>query len=155
VLEIVEGARVRLRDVSGPAKVRRILPNGMLEVEVGLLKMQVPRAEVKEVLPAGGAGTSKLPQGVTFQAGPRWDTLTREINVIGRTAEEAREEVDKFLDSATLAEVNRVRIVHGHGHGILRRTLHEMLSKHPLVARYQLADANEGGQGATIVELKE
>jgi DNA mismatch repair protein MutS2 len=152
--DVAEGARVRLRDVSGPAKVSRVLSNGLLEVEVGLLKMQVPRSEVLEVLPPAAAAATKLPAGVSFQPGPRWDTLSREINVIGKTADEARAEVDKFLDTAFLAEVVRIRIVHGHGMGVLKRTVNELLSGHPHVEKYYPAPPAEGGSGATIVELR-
>ncbi len=77
-----------------------------------------------------------------------------EINVIGASAEEARERVDKFLDAAFLARRFRLRIVHGHGKGILRRSLHEMFAAHPHVEKFYAAPQNEGGSGATIVELK-
>lgn len=151
---IAEGARVRLRDVSQPARVRKVLEGGMLEVDVGFFKMQVPLAEVTEVLPPA-PGQTRLPQGVTLSAGPRWDTLAREINVIGKRAEEAAEEVDKFLDSAYLAGVTRVRVVHGHGMGILRRAVQELCKAHPHVEKYYAAPQSEGGTGATIIELKE
>jgi DNA mismatch repair protein MutS2 len=153
LLAVTEGARVRLRDVSSPSRVLKVLPDDMLEVEVGLLKMQVRRSDVLEVLPAVAAGV-KLPKGVTFTGGPRWDALTREINVIGKTAEEASEIVDKFLDSAVLAEVTHIRIVHGHGHGILRKMVQELLARHPQVEKHYPASPQEGGTGATIVELK-
>jgi DNA mismatch repair protein MutS2 len=152
--EIAAGMRVRLRDVTGPAKVTRVLSSGMIEVEVGLLKMQAARSDVLEVVPAAAGGGAKLPAGVSFQAGPRWDTLTREINVIGKTAEEAHDEVDKFLDTAFLAEVTRVRIVHGHGMGVLKRMVQELLSRHPHVDQHYPAPPSEGGSGATIVELR-
>lgn len=150
--EIHEGGRVRLRDVSDPAKVLRIMQNGNIEVSVGFLKMQIPPSEVTEILPDAPA-KSKLPQGVSFQAGPRWDTLTREINLIGKTSEIAAEEVERYLDSAFLAGVARVRIVHGHGMGILRRTVHEILKKHPNVNKFYFAEPSDGGNGATVVEL--
>jgi DNA mismatch repair protein MutS2 len=150
--EIRVGCRVRLRDVSDPAKVLRIMQNGNVEVAVGFLKMQVPLSEVTEILPDAPAKT-KLPQGVSFQAGPRWDTLTREINLIGKTSEIAGEEVERYLDSAFLAGVARVRIIHGHGMGILRRTVHEILKKHPNVDKFYFAEPSDGGNGATIVEL--
>ena len=150
--EIREGCRVRLRDVSDPAKVLRLMQNGNVEVAVGFLKMQIPPSEVIEILPDAPAGT-KLPQGVSFQAGPRWDTLTREINLIGKTSEIAAEEVERYLDSAFLAGVARVRIVHGHGMGVLRRTVHEILKKHPNVNKFYFAEPSDGGNGATVVEL--
>ncbi|MCS7042564.1 MAG: endonuclease MutS2 [Bryobacteraceae bacterium] len=152
--ELREGARVRLRDVSQPAHVRKVLPDGRLEVDVGFLRMQVAVSDVLEVLPPA-PGAARLPAGVTLTAGPRWDTLTREINVIGRTAEEAREEVDKFLDEAFLAGVTRVRVIHGHGMGILKRAVHELCRAHPHVEKFYPASPSEGGAGATIVELRE
>jgi DNA mismatch repair protein MutS2 len=151
--EIHTGSRVRLRDVRELAHVRKVLPSGALEVDLGMLKMEVPVAGVLEVLPPGGQG-SRLPSGVSLHVGPRWDTLTREINVIGRTAEEALDLVDKFLDTALLAEVARLRIIHGHGQGILRKTIQQWLAKHPAVEKYYSATPQEGGTGATIVELK-
>jgi DNA mismatch repair protein MutS2 len=77
-----------------------------------------------------------------------------EINVIGCTAEEAREQVDKFLDQAYVAGRFRLRVVHGHGKGVLKKTLHEMLASHAHVEKFYPAPQHEGGAGATIVELK-
>jgi DNA mismatch repair protein MutS2 len=155
-LKIAEGARVRLRNVREPARVRRLLGGDRIEVEAGFMKMQVSRDEVLEVLPGPGEAGAKLPQNVTFRpAGPDAYVSVREINVIGKHAEEARDEVDKFLDSALLAGVNRVRIVHGHGMGILRRMIAELLGANPNVEKFYTASQNEGGAGATIVELKE
>jgi DNA mismatch repair protein MutS2 len=152
--EIRPGARVRLRGVSQPAQVRKMLPDGRLEVDVGFLRMQAAREDVTEVLPPAPSG-ARLPSGVTLSAGPRWDTLSREINVIGKTADEAREAVDKFLDDAFLAGVTRVRVVHGHGMGVLKRTVQELCRAHPHVEKFYPASPAEGGTGATIVELKE
>ncbi len=150
-----EGMRVKLKDVSGVARVRKVLSNGLLEAEVGVLKLQVPPQDVLEVLPEKGQAGAQLPEGVTLKGGPRWDTLTREINVIGKTGDDAVLEVDEFLDSAFLAGVTRVRVIHGHGMGVLKKRLHEMFRKHPLVERFDLATPAEGGTGATIVEIKE
>ena len=70
-LKIVEGARVRLKDVREPARVRRLIGADRIEVEAGFMKMQVPRDEVLEVLPGPGEGGAKLPRNVTFRpAGP-------------------------------------------------------------------------------------
>jgi DNA mismatch repair protein MutS2 len=125
----------------------------VLEVEAGLMRMQVTTDDVEEVLPAAPENT-RLPKNVSYEAGPRWDVSYREINVIGKRAEEAREEVDKFLDSAAMASVDRVRIVHGHGMGILRRVIGELLATNPHVEKYYPATPAEGGTGATVVELK-
>ena len=79
----------------------------------------------------------------------------RELNVIGQRAEEAVENVDRFLDSAALASVNRVRIIHGHGMGVLKRAVSDFLGSNPHVSRFYPAPPSEGGAGATIVELRE
>jgi DNA mismatch repair protein MutS2 len=78
-----------------------------------------------------------------------------EINVIGQTTDEAVDAVDKFLDEASLASLSKVRIVHGHGTGALRRAIAELLTDHPHVARFGTAPQDQGGSGATVVELKQ
>ncbi len=151
---IEEGARVRLKDVREPARVRRLLGNGRLEVEAGFMKMQVSVDDVIEVLPEA-AGAGKLPKNVTYRPAPELAPVHQEINVIGQRAEEARDAVDEFLDRAVMATASRVRIVHGHGMGVLKKIIAELLSSHPHVARFYPAPQQEGGAGATIVELRE
>jgi DNA mismatch repair protein MutS2 len=153
-LQIVEGAKVRLKDVREIATVRRLLKNGNLEVEAGFLKMQIPKEDVVEVVSPDAVQT-KLPKNVNLDAGPRWDITYRELNVIGQRAEEALEQVDKFIDSAALASINRVRIIHGHGMGILKKAVAEFLASNPHVSRHYAATQAEGGAGATIVELRD
>ncbi len=80
--------------------------------------------------------------------------MVQEINLIGEHAEEARERVEKFLDSAVMATASRVRIVHGHGMGVLRKAVWNLLAASPHVEKYYQAPQHEGGAGATIVELK-
>ena len=77
-----------------------------------------------------------------------------ELMVIGLTADDAIDRVDKFLDQAFLAGIENIRIIHGHGKGILRRAIAELLSHHPQVERFSLAPPEKGGGGATLVELK-
>ena len=152
-LVIEEGSRVRLKGVREPARVRRKLSGGLLEVDAGFMKMQVSTDDVEEVLPAT-PDAARLPKNVSYSSGPTWDVSYREINVIGQRAEEARDLVDKFLDSATMASVDRVRIVHGHGMGVLKKAIAELLSTNPHVEKFYPASPSEGGTGATVVELK-
>jgi DNA mismatch repair protein MutS2 len=144
------GSRVRLRGIRQPATIRRLLPSGLLEVDAGFLKMQVSESDVEEILPASAAA----PSGISFHQGPSFNSSYREINVIGQRAEAACEQVDKLLDSAALAQVERVRIVHGHGMGILKRAIADLLKQNPHVEKFYAAAQEEGGSGATIVELK-
>ncbi|CAN5431524.1 endonuclease MutS2 [soil metagenome] len=81
------------------------------------------------------------------------DIARTELNVIGRRADEAVEAVDKFLDAASLGGLSQLRIIHGHGTGALRRAIAELLKDHPHVARCAAAPQDQGGSGATVVEL--
>jgi DNA mismatch repair protein MutS2 len=148
-----EGDMVRVKALGREGIVRRRLDFSTLEVEVGAMKMKVSLEQVEPLPPAARAAVS-LPANVTVHTETRLDASFSEINVIGCTAEEARARVDKFLDSAVLAVVPRVRVVHGHGMGVLRKTLHEFFGTHPLVEKFYAAPQQEGGTGATIVELR-
>jgi DNA mismatch repair protein MutS2 len=152
--KLEEGVRVRLKGVREPARIRRKLGDDRIEVEAGFMKMQVSIDDVLEVLPDQPSG-SKLPQGVSFRPAPQLNPLVTEINVIGQRAEEAVENVERFLDQAYMATAARVRIVHGHGMGILKKAIWAFLAKSPHVEKFYAADQYEGGGGATIVELKE
>ncbi|PYT29980.1 MAG: endonuclease MutS2 [Acidobacteria bacterium] len=152
--KIEEGTLVRLRNVREPARVRRLLGPDRIEVEAGFMKMQVSLDDVLEVLPATTQGT-KLPKNVSYRPAPELNPMVQEINVIGERAEEACEHVEKFLDSAVMSTASRVRIVHGHGMGILRKAIWSLLGSSPHVARFYQAQQHEGGAGATIVELKD
>lgn len=77
-----------------------------------------------------------------------------ELNLIGKTTDEAADLVDKFLDQAFLNGQSEVRIIHGHGTGALRKAVAELLADHPHVARFKTAPQDQGGSGATIAELK-
>jgi len=150
--KIVEGARVRLKGLAEPAQVRRLLGEGKIEVQAGFMKLQVSTDEVLEVLPP--AESKKLPSRISFDAAPLDAGAVREINVIGQHAEEACQQVEKALDNAILAGVTRLRVIHGHGMGVLKRAVAELLTGHPHVERFYPAEQHEGGAGATIVELK-
>ncbi len=155
-LKIEEGVRVRVKGIRDLARVRRDLGNGRFEVEAGFMKVQVTAADIEEVFSENNApAASKLPKNVRFQAGPALAPLVQEINVIGERAEEAIDRVERFLDAAVMATSARVRIVHGHGMGILKRAVQDLLKKNPHVEKFYPASQFEGGTGATIVELKD
>ena len=147
------GSTVRLAGLGATTRVLRQLPDDQWEVEAGSLRMRVTTEDIAEVLPAAQPA-ARLPSRVTVHTTARPSQASSELNVIGKTADEARAEVDKFLDDAVLAEIERVRIVHGHGFQILRKALWQMFTNHPHVARYYQAEQREGGAGATIVEVR-
>ena len=152
------GDLVTLKSLGRQARVDRLIDEKTFEVSVGQMKMRITRAEIAEVesirvvTPIEAA---RRRGGVTVQTRNELDGTPMEINVIGRRAEEAEDEVARYLDQAFLAGLPRVRIVHGTGLGVLRRTLREFLKSHPHVATFAEATQQEGGQGATLVELRQ
>ncbi len=151
------GDLVRLRSLNREGRVVRLIDTNSLEVSFGAMKTRVPRSDIAEVTPVREppAETIRRHSGITVSTSTDDDNLSSEINVIGRTADEAEAEVERFVERAFLAGLPRIRVVHGVGMGVLRRTLRELLRKHPHVVSVTEPPYNEGGQGATIVELRQ
>ena len=80
-------------------------------------------------------------------------SVSPEINLLGKTVDEALAALDKYLDDAYLAHLENVRVVHGKGTGALRKGIWQYLKKHPLVQSYRSGEFGEGEYGVTIVEL--
>jgi DNA mismatch repair protein MutS2 len=142
------GDQVQVASLSSLGTVRALPDDDQVDIAVGHLHMRLPRSEVRRIVP----GLTSAPRAAVAVKGS--DEAPAEVNVIGETAELARERVDKFLDEAYMAGRFRLRVIHGHGKGILRKSLHEMFASHPHVEKFYLAPPHEGGAGATIVELK-
>ncbi len=156
------GDTVRLRSLGKNARIERQVDTDNFEVSVGALKMRIRRSDIAEVV-MSAADPARQPspvvaarsKGIRVSLAREANAATTEINVIGRNVEEATDEVEKFLDQAFLEGLPRVRIVHGVGMGILRKALRAYLSKHAQVARVSEPAQNEGGAGATVVELRQ
>jgi DNA mismatch repair protein MutS2 len=149
------GAKIRVRGFSKPVVLRRIDGN-TAEIEAGPLRMKVAVDQITavETVPAGTPSVIPPRLNVTVSSRPSDNPAPDEINVIGSTVEEATERVDKFLDQAALANRQRIRIIHGHGTGALRKGLAQFLSSHPLVARSAPEADDRGGKAITVVELR-
>jgi DNA mismatch repair protein MutS2 len=150
--EIREGDRVKIQSLDRHGIVESIR-EGAYVVIVGSLRYRAEREDLTAL------GPGRVPPSPATAPPPAVDDLAggetaTEIKVIGLTADEAIERVDKFLDQAFLQGVESIRIIHGHGKGILRRAISEFLSNHPQVERFSLAPPAKGGGGATLVELK-
>jgi DNA mismatch repair protein MutS2 len=127
------------------------------QVEVDLRgKRMRAKAHELRVLSSAPSPRSAAPSRVrvTVDLKPR-EGLLSELNVIGCTVEEAVDRVSRFLDDTMVTDLREVRIVHGFGTGQLRKGIHAFLKSHPLVLKYAQAPENQGGGGATVVELKE
>ncbi|MGA9059411.1 MAG: endonuclease MutS2 [Terriglobia bacterium] len=142
------GDQVQVANLSSLGTVMALPDDDQADIAVGHLHMRLPRSEVRRIVQGG----TSAPRAAVAVRGS--DETPAELNVIGDTAELARERVDKFLDEAYMAGRFRLRVIHGHGKGILRKSLHEMFASHPHVEKFYLAPPHEGGAGATIVELK-
>jgi len=153
--ELAEGMRIRVRGFNQPVVLRRV-DGGSADVEAGAMRMKVPLADILgvEAQTARSARPSAANRGIRVQAQPADEPSAEEINVIGCTVEQAIERVDKFIDSAALANLLQVRIIHGHGTGALRRGLAEFLRTHPLVERIHAEAEDRGGTAITVAELK-
>jgi len=163
---VAPGDQVRIKSMNKIAVVQREVEKDLFEVALGPIKMRVKRDDLTEAQPFGQA--SQVGQKADPLADARrqknvhvtvtsanTDDMRMEINLIGRTVDEATGELEKYLDRAFLAGLPRVRVIHGHGAGILRRGVREFLKGHPHVATIAEAPQNEGGQGATLVELRQ
>ncbi len=159
------GDQVRLKTMNKIATVQREIEKDLFEIALGPLKMGVKRDEIAEVVRSGESISSERsdPRAAARRqknvhvsiSSANTDDMRMEINLIGRTVDEATEELEKYLDRAFLAGLPRIRVIHGHGAGILRRGVREFLKGHPHVATFAEAPQNEGGQGATLVELRQ
>jgi DNA mismatch repair protein MutS2 len=148
------GVRVRVARLGSIGTIRGSRGDGRWEVEVGSMTCVLNGGEL-EPLESDGV-PPPAPQGgfrgvsVHFQSG---ELLSNEIKLLGCTADEAIRRADKFLDSALLASLSPVRLVHGSGMGVLRRAISEWLSDQSHVSEFHPAAMDEGGSGVTVVSL--
>lgn len=127
-------------------------------VQAGAVTVKVPMQALRVVARGPSAGeASPLPRrgGGARISTPGKGAVAGEINIIGRTTDEARDLVEKYLDDAFLAGLTSVRIIHGKGTGALRRAVEELLSAHPLVGEHRPGESSEGGGGATVARLSQ
>ena len=164
VKRVSPGDQVRIKSMNKIATITREVEKDLYEVSLGALKMRIKRDDIAEVVaPAGKPLVGEKPlDAVARQKGVRVtvtssssNDVKSEINLIGRTVDEATTELERYLDQAFLAGLPRVRVIHGTGMGILRRALRDYLRTHPHVAKIEEPTHQEGGAGATIVDLRQ
>jgi DNA mismatch repair protein MutS2 len=160
VKHVSEGDSVKLKSTGRPARITRKIDDNHFEVEMGALKMKIARDDIAEVLNKELARAAESPvkaaraRGISVSVASEDTNVPTEINVIGQTVDDASREVERFVDRAFLAGLPRVRVIHGSGMGILRKALRQLLQKHPHVESVTEPPQNEGGGGATVVELR-
>ncbi len=159
VKHVSEGDTVKLKSTGRSAQVVRKVDDNHFEVQMGIMKMKIARDDIAEVLVSAQGKAAETPvkaaraRGISVSLENEGANVPSEINVIGQTVDEASSRVERFVDQAFLAGLPRVRVVHGSGMGILRKALRKLLQQHPHVTAVAEAPQNEGGGGATLVEL--
>lgn len=129
-------------------------PKGYLFVQMGIIRSKVHISDLElidepvitsQTVQQTGSGRIKMSKSTS---------VSTEINLLGRTVDEAVALLDKYLDDASIAHLKKVRVVHGKGTGALRTGVHNYLRKNKHVASFRLGEFGEGDAGVTIVEIK-
>ncbi len=127
-------------------------------VQAGSMTVRVPLAGLRgvsaEAVPAGGPRPVRPAAQASRHADAPGRSVAAELLLLGKTTDEARDLVEKYLDDAFLAGLANVRLVHGKGTGALRRAVRGLLQEHPLVESFRDGEPAEGGAGATVAALK-
>ena len=152
---LIKGDGVKVLSMGLTGTVSTLPDNrGNLFVQCGIMRTQVnvkdlaltdEVAVTTPTLQRTGAGRIKMSKSLS---------VSTEINLLGKTVDEAISVLDKYLDDAYIAHLSSVRVVHGKGTGALRKGLHEFLRRQKHVKSYHLAEYGEGDAGVTIVELR-
>lgn len=125
--------------------------SGDVQVQAGIMKITVKHADLERVEEQTKQVAKKRGSSRGHLAKSR--TISNEIDLRGKSVEEGLALVDKYLDDAFLSSLGRVRIIHGKGTGVLRDAIQQYLARHPHVHHFGYAAPNEGGNGATVVDL--
>jgi DNA mismatch repair protein MutS2 len=145
---IAIGSPVHVEGVSEAGTLLSIDDRGMADVAAGPLRLRVPATSLRPAQAAAEPARATRP--VVEGSAP---SVSLQLDLRGARAEEALDVLERYLNDAAVAGVDRLRIVHGKGTGALRTAVREVLSRHPLVRGHEPAGAAEGGDGATIVRL--
>lgn len=144
------GSPVLVDGVSDPGTLLSIDDKGMADVAAGSLRLRVPASSLRGA-PARDAGPAI--RSTRPSVGGSAPSVPLQLDLRGARAEEALAELDRYLNDAAVAGIDRLRVVHGKGTGALRTAVRAMLAAHPLVREQIPASQSEGGEGATIVRL--
>jgi len=143
--ELVAGARVRM--ALGGQGVLREIRGSRAQVEVSGKRLWVPVTELEVI-------ESPPPEPRARVRVESAEEAPRELNLIGLDSERAREDLERFLDQAMTAGTPSIRIVHGHGAGVLRKMVADVCRSHPAVRSFRHPPQHFGGTGATEIELE-
>ncbi|ARU41790.1 hypothetical protein CCB80_11825 [Armatimonadetes bacterium Uphvl-Ar1] len=156
-IAVRKGVKVRIKNLNMTGVVTDDPRHGKVVVMVGAIRMDVDLKQVvpleapQPVVQKKSKGSSRMATRMRLEKATK---ISRELNIRQLRFEEAEEKLDQFLDDAIVAGVDEVRIVHGKGGGVLRKLTHDMLRRHSQIVSFEEADADSGGQGATVARLQ-
>ena len=151
------GDQVELPGVNRAAEVLTVNADGSLVLQAGKMKMTVKRGQVRLLETAEEIQKKKKQQSRAQFSSPKIQLASRaasELDIRGYETLEAESVVDNYIDSAVMAKLGSVTIIHGKGTGALRKAVHEILRRNKAVKSFRLGRYGEGEAGVTIVELK-
>lgn len=146
-IDLKIGDDVLVKNLNQNGKVLKILDKNKIQIQTGILKIVVNYNDIVKL-------NIKKEKPKFISSKKEFSNVKSEIDVRGKFAEEAIEEIDKYLDTAILNGFNQVYIVHGKGTMVLRKKIWEYLKQSKYVNSFENAPQNEGGLGCTIVHLK-
>ena len=151
------GDQVELPGVNRAAEVLTVNADGSLVLQADKMKMTVKRGQVRLLETAEEIQKKKKQQSRAQSSSPKIQLASRaasELDIRGYETLEAESVVDNYIDSAVMAKLGSVTIIHGKGTGALRKAVHEILRRNKAVKSFRLGRYGEGEAGVTIVELK-
>jgi len=149
--ELVAGDKVKLKSIGTFADVISVSDDGMLSLQAGIMKVTAHKSDVTLVIDEQPIVKKQLAQSQTQL---REIIGKPEVDLRGMLTDEAIPIMERFLDSARMAKLNTITIIHGKGTGALRQAVHQSLKREKGIKSYRLGRYGEGEDGVTIVEFK-
>lgn len=150
--DVSVGDNVKVLSYGQQGVITKKLGDHEFEVQIGILKVKVTDRDVEKI--AAQASQKKPEKSVRSSRGLRSSRASSELDLRGQRYEEALTNLDRYLDASLLAGLNTVTIIHGIGTGAIRNGVQQYLKRNRHVKSYNYAPANQGGTGATIVNLQ-
>ena len=150
--DVSVGDNVKVLSYGQQGVITKKLGDHEFEVQIGILKVKVTDRDVEKIAPQ--ASQKKPEKSVRSSRGLRSSRASSELDLRGQRYEEALTNLDRYLDASLLAGLNTVTIIHGIGTGAIRNGVQQYLKRNRHVKSYNYALANQGGTGATIVNLQ-
>ncbi|MBE5816847.1 MAG: endonuclease MutS2 [Clostridiales bacterium] len=143
------GADVFVKSINQNAVFLQIISPNEVQIQAGILKMKVSK---NDIAPPTGEAIKKKPERRRLEIRQSDISISKDLR--GMLADEAVDQTDRYIDSAVLAGINEVTLIHGKGTGALRSAIHVFLNGDPRVESYRLGKQGEGDAGVTVVKLK-